>query len=157
MIEKIILSHDQIADLFRNHLLCLKEEYSGHTAGLPDIKIDYKGGFFKKILWIHNETEQTYIHELDFEMVTKILEACKMNWNDIALVNLFHSGNDYDVIIQTLNPKYVILSYGNQPNYQVHTLQGRTTLYTHNLKEIRNDKNLKIQLWQALKIFFDLK
>jgi hypothetical protein len=157
MIEKIILSHDQIVDLYRNNLLFLKKDYSELPTSLPDNIIEYKGGFFKKILWLHNEPEHAYIHDLDFEMVTKILEACKMTWNDIALINLLHCKKDQDLIIQTLNPDYVILSVGEQPNYLVHTPLGRQTLSTHSLHEIRNDKNLKIRLWQALKIFFDLK
>lgn len=157
MSKKIILSEDQIASLYKRNLLHINHEYPTPLTETRDDQINYKGGFAKKIAWIHHETEHDYIHDDDFEMLTKILEACKMTWNDIALVNLHHSNLDESTVIATLNPEYVIFSLGNNPTYEIKQSAVIKTIHTHPLSQIRTDKNIKIHLWQALKILFNLK
>jgi hypothetical protein len=155
--EKITLSEEQIGDLYKDLLLSFSTEQMDNNRERQDHHIDYKGGFAKKILWLHYESEQIYIHDQDFDMLTRILEACKMTWDDIALVNLHHSGIDQSIILKKLNPEFVILSFGDQNKYQIQKSLGMQIVYTHPLHEIRNDKNIKVLLWQALKIFFNLK
>jgi hypothetical protein len=156
MEEKIILTDEQIRDLYKENLLIINSEFTPNDGDNLNLKVEYKGGFQKMILWIHKEQDHAFLKNEDFEMLTKILEACKMTWEDIALVNTENSTLDYDMILHELQPVFLIDSSGNQNDYNMIEKGQLKILCTHPLSQIRNDKTLKIRLWQALKVFFDL-
>lgn len=158
--EKLHLSKPLVAHLYKNHLVLVENQGStgleGEESGTNSAAL-YKGGFEKKILWIHRESAAPFIAEDDFEMLTKILEACRLGWNDIALVNITNQPGR-DEVLEELLPVCVIDSTEDKSEewYAVTNKQNAVFLYTHPLKDIRQDKNLKIRLWNALKIIFKM-
>jgi hypothetical protein len=157
--EKLHLSNPLLTNLYKNHLVVVEnQETTPATPSQSKSEINYKGGYEKKILWLHCEPAAPFIGEDDFEMLTKILEASRLAWNDIALVNLTDETLKNEVITR-LNPLCMIDSTEVTAKewYAVGEKENTRTLYTHSLKEIRNDKNLKISLWNALKVLFNLQ
>lgn len=156
--EKLHLAHPLLTNLYKNNLVAVEnQERSPSTSVEANTDIRYKGGYEKKILWLHREPAAPFIAEDDFEMVTKILEACRLGWNDIALANMT-TLSQIDEAIAALLPNCVIDSTGDTSTecYAVSNKNNIEVLYTHPLKAIRQDKNLKISLWNALKIIFKM-
>ena len=167
--EKIILSNETVADLYKKNLVLIDDQLSDHPSpptpytSLPSA-ILHTGGYQKKILWIHEEPNRPFLSDEDHEMITKILEACKFSWKDIALVNISGITADLKELLKQYSPKNLIISV----NYKTQLPEIHNNLYSlsHNaqmsvlatdrLEQIRNDKNLKIKLWNALKQLFEL-
>jgi hypothetical protein len=157
MEEKINLNLSQISDLYKGHLINIDLGNQNDLPANDSYRFDYKGGYHKKILWLHKESDHAYINDDDFDMVTKILEACKMTWDDIALINVAKIYTDQEIVFHQLKPEYIINSIGENNDYVVNIKSDIKTLFTDPLSQIRNDKSLKVRLWQSLKVFFDLK
>ena len=127
------------------------------------VSISYTGGFKRKILWLHTESMHPFLSDDDHEMVSKILDACRLSWDDIALINLDKSTQTAGDIVESLAPFFIISSVPSSlynmthpALYQLTETAGIKTTYTDTLAVIRNDKNLKIKFWHALKIMFEL-
>jgi hypothetical protein len=161
--EKVDLSGEVIAALYANKLVSIEPQSSGKYIQKEE-QIPFTGGFQKRILWLHASADHPFLNNEDHEMVTKILEACRLGWQDIALINL--SGNDINpqTVFEKFDPGYLICSVPEMINqylpqetlYILQEKNGVTLLSTDSLDAIRNDKQLKIKLWQALKNMFGL-
>jgi hypothetical protein len=167
--EKIYLNKELLSDLYKNNIVLPDNP-------TPEIQRDdspfvnktatllHTGGYLKKILWIHEEPDHPYLSDEDHEMITKILEACKFSWKDIALMNIFGTSADLKELLIQYNPKNLILSVPIKKQlldiptnlYSVTNNAKMSVLSTDRLQQIRNDKNLKIKLWSALKQLFEL-
>jgi hypothetical protein len=127
-------------------------------AVVPDVK--YLGENQKNIaLFIQNEGEAFLNDEL-FNLLTNILNACKLGMQDIAVVNVAHyPAMPFTSWQQAVKMKQAVL-FGISPSvmgledfpaYQVITVDGCQVLNSDALLLISQDKNLKGHLWQGLK------
>ena len=161
--EKIHLSRETLSELYKNNLVLVGDQSDKPTAH-PERNFIYKGGNRKNILWLHEEPEHPYLSDEDHEMVTKILEACKLSWQDIALINLFGKHEIISTIRSEIKPDFIIFSLPEKKQildmpgdlYDISDLEGVKMLCTDSLNSIREDKNLKIRLWHSLKQLFGL-
>ena len=161
--EKIYLTRETITGLYKKNLVIVEaennkqEDNSGHS-------VLFTGGYRRNILWVHNEPNHPFLSNEDHEMVTKILSACALSWQDIALVNTYESAFSLIQIFDQLKPTLVIVSSQNHDElmshnenlYEVRTYNNMNLVCTDPLGQIRNDKNLIVQLWQGLKQLFNL-
>ncbi len=160
--EKIQLSSAQLSSLYKKNLVLTE---TAPQQNVTDHKqVIYFGGYQKKILWLHTEPNHPYLSDDDHEMVSKILEACRLSWNDIARVNMSPSGFSIEDVLAQLLPSCLIISLPYDTAhactqtdlYATQDIQHIQSMRTDILKDIRGNKDLKVKLWQGLKAFFQL-
>jgi hypothetical protein len=170
--ENIQLTDDQLADLYGKQLVIVEKgdntvktetkaakiniaaEPVAATAPLQGITGKNK----KQFVWLVEEHYFPYLNDADFQFLGDVLTACKMNMEDIALVNVANNRNHFDELVQQLQPKFIIASGVQvdalpiQPaDYRVQEQRGFLLCCTETLEAIRTDKSKKSKLWLALK------
>ncbi|MEJ8820321.1 hypothetical protein [Lacibacter sp. H407] len=170
--DNIQLTDDQLADLYGKQLVIVEKgdntsetetkaaktsiapEPVAATAPLQGITGKNK----KQFMWLVEEHYFPYLNDADFQFLGDVLTACKMNMEDIALVNVANNRNHFDELVQQLQPKFIIASGVQvdalpiQPaDYRVQDQQGYLLCCTETLEAIRTDKSKKSKLWLALK------
>jgi hypothetical protein len=170
--EHIQLTDDQLAELYGKQLVVVEKDGNpvktetktaqpaptiepvATTAPLQGITGKNKRNF----VWLVEEHYFPYLNDADFQFLGDVLTACKMNMEDIALVNVANNRNHFDELVQQLQPKFIIASGVQvdalpiQPaDYRVQQQQGYLLCCTETLEAIRNDKSKKSKLWLALK------
>jgi len=170
--DNIQLTDDQLADFYGKQLVLVEKadntpkpetkaakpviaaEPVAVTAPLQGITGKNK----KQFVWLVEEHYFPYLNDADFQFLGDVLTACKMNMEDIALVNVANNRNPFDELVQQLQPKFVIAS-GVQvdalpiqtADYRVQQQQGYLLCCIEPLESIRTDKSKKSKLWLALK------
>jgi hypothetical protein len=159
---------EQLAELYTDKLVIAEPV----VVNLPSKKIKvhpekapilYKGKNKKKVLWIVNETAQAFLDDADFEFLSQIVTACKMNMDDIALVNMAHINTTIADVVEELQASVVLLcgiEYNHLPvktdEYMIYPFNHQQYFIADSLKELRNDKAKKTKLWLALKAIFSI-
>ncbi|HAA13779.1 MAG TPA: hypothetical protein DCE41_19645 [Cytophagales bacterium] len=121
--------------------------------------LEYLGQNQKKVTILVQYPDQTFLPEEHKDFLGKILAAVKLDWADVALLNVQHCPTDHPDWA-TLHPQQVV-SFGvdhewvaNCPLYQNTALSNHVALRAEGLAEIAADRNRKGQLWNALKALF---
>lgn len=170
--ENIQLTDDQLADLYGKQLVLVEKSDNAikpeTKASKPTIAPDpvaaaaplqgITGKNKKQFVWLVEEHYFPYLNDADFQFLGDVLTACKMNMEDIALVNVANNRNHFDELLQQLQPKFIIASGVQvdalpiQPaDYRVQEQEGYLICCTESLEAIRLDKSKKSKLWLALK------
>jgi hypothetical protein len=125
--------------------------------------VNFKGKHKKGVLWLVHEPGQAFLSDEDFEFLSQIVAACKMNMEDIALVNLAGGTATADEAITQLQPKVILLcgiEHQMLPfklsEYIIYPYNNCQYFLADRLEELRNDKVKKSKLWLALKAIFSL-
>ncbi len=130
-------------------------------------KINFLGGFGKKVLVVVNDSTSLHLNEEDFELLGKILASVKLSMADIALVNAATHQLNYYTLQEQL-PATVAFYFGIQPvdigaplkfpQFQVQNWNHTTFVYAPALDEMgplaKNAVALKKELWVAMKKIF---
>ncbi|HTS46255.1 MAG TPA: hypothetical protein VMH01_17790 [Puia sp.] len=164
-LDNIKLPASVIADLFRDSLVTNAEKKPA------DAKEGYKflGNNQKKITVLVNSPYSFYLTDHDLLFITKMLEACKLNIGDVAIVNHAHNAVQVARLAQQLHPR-IILLFGVDPT----AIQLPFTFPAFKLQEYNNcvylcapapdklnqdneeSKLLKSKLWVCLRKLFDV-
>lgn len=168
-LNSIHFSGQQLSELFTDHLTMLQENAVSPSAtkridNQPAKKsISFKGKNKKGMLWIVHEPGQVFLSDDDFEFLSQIITACKMNMDDIALVNNAVEKIPIIEIINELKPKIIILcgiEYQQLPfkldEYIITPNNNCDYFLCDELSDLRNDKVKKSKLWLALKAMLQL-
>ena len=129
----------------------------------------YLGNNGKKITVLIKEADVAFINDLHLQFLSNILNACKLNLGDIALVNHLNTPFVYNELKQKVQPKFII-AFDLQtkeiqlpftiPNYQVQVHDNCKFLFAASLKTMEGDsqeaKLEKSKLWASLKNMFQL-
>jgi anti-anti-sigma regulatory factor len=129
----------------------------------------YLGNNGKKVVILIKEAEVAFINDQHLQFLSNILNACKLNLGDIALVNHINNPLVYADLKQKLQPKFII-AFDLQPkeiqlpftipNYQVQLHDNCKFLFASTLKMMEGDskeaKLEKSKLWMSLKNMFQL-
>jgi hypothetical protein len=129
----------------------------------------YLGNNGKKVVILIKEAEVAFINDQHLQFLSNILNACKLNLGDIALVNHINNPLVYADLKQKLQPKFII-AFDLQPkeiqlpftipNYQVQLHDNCKFLFAATLKMMEGDskeaKLEKSKLWMSLKNMFQL-
>ena len=157
--ETIQLTDQQLEEFYSSHLIItektgqIKPETTLKTTGTG-----ITGKNKKQFVWVVNEPDYPFLNDADFQFLSEVISACKMNIDDIALVNLAQNNPDFGDLLEQLQPKFLIVSFSEQNwiavKAEAYTLQSEQNyqLYiTEKLQIIRTDKVKKSKLWLALK------
>lgn len=128
--------------------------------------IHFLGNNKKQITIIVNYKDTVHLPDDRLAFLTSILTACKLNFDDIALINfsglpdmgykdLLKTVPSKSVLFFGIEPKVLSLPL-NFPNFQVQPFDGINFLTSPSLDEIEKDKSKKEKLWLSLKKIFNL-
>ncbi len=130
------------------------------------VSIHFLGNNKKQITILVNYNETVHLPDDRLTFLTSILTACKLNLDDIALLNfsglpdlgykdLLKTVPSKSVLFFGVDPKVLSLPF-NFPNFQVQPFDGINYLISPSLDEIERDKSKKEKLWLSLKKIFNL-
>jgi hypothetical protein len=165
-----------IADLYRDHLVLLTDDIPHKTEQPPESQsvdnkeIHHAGANKKNIVLLVKHEFIRDIPDAENTFLNKMLEACKMSMEDVALVpgarkdhNAAHLKEVFkptgmilfglraeDIDLPLRFPDFKLQSYDDTVYLQVPDLK----MFTENTEE---SKVLKGKLWTCLKSFFKLK
>lgn len=121
----------------------------------------------KQITVVVNCPQDVFVPEGDLQFLTKMLDACKLNMADVAIVNHATAPVTIEKVKAQLQPKFLLL-FGvepdeihlpiNFPSFKEQPYAGTTYLFTPALSQLNADtdvaKGLKKKLWECLKRMF---
>ena len=143
------------------------DSISEDTSPIGPIK--FLGEHQKKILVLVQDPDAVHLNERAFDLLTSILNACKLTIADIALINLANKNFSlHQILIQV--PSEFVLVFDILPTQlkiklptKLYTpiLLGETQLlFSNNLSQMQGidqaSKIEKTKLWTALKLIFKL-
>ncbi|WP_205513134.1 hypothetical protein [Longitalea arenae] len=134
-------------------------------ADLPPYKS--LGNNKKQISVVVNYPNEVFVPESDLQFLTKMLDACKLNMADVAIVNHATAPVVIDRLKTQLQPAFLLL-FGvepdeiqlpiNFPSFKEQPYAGTTYLFTPALSQLNQEgdaaKGLKKKLWECLKRMF---
>jgi hypothetical protein len=152
-------------ELYKNSLVALDTpQIKSNSLKLQSL--NFLGKNQKQILILVNDKEAVHLNDSDTALLTGILNACKLNFNDIALLNLAqHNDIDLSSIQDNFNPK-VMITFGinltsieieqHYEYYVINKLKSMTFLNAASLTQIGKNVEEKKQLWNCLKSIFSI-
>jgi hypothetical protein len=161
-----------IAELFRNTLVDTGEQTKQKFIKEESSKAKkiYLGNYERKIIVLVNDTENVHLNDKDLEFLTGILNACKLNLAQIALINFNKNAVDFAQLKKEMQPEYLLLFGVNalqidlpftMPHYQVQQYDNCKIVTAPALAEInqasQQAKAEKTKLWKSLKNMFVLE
>lgn len=128
-------------------------------------QFDYLGNNNRYILILVKETKETYLSESDQAFLTKILGAVKLQFEDIALVNVqTHPKVDFTQLKNYFSCTK-LLSFGisaaeiglkNSSLNELHEYQNTKIIIAESLSILAKDDSRKKLLWLTLKKLFNV-
>jgi len=131
--------------------------------------IKFLGEHQKKVLVLVQDLDAVHLNERAFDLLTSILNACKLTIADIALINLANKNFSLHQILTQVPSDFVLIFDINPAQLKIKLptklyipiLLGNTQLlFSNNLSTMQGlDQDSKIEktkLWTALKIIFKL-
>ena len=152
-------------ELYKNSLVALDTPQIKSDSLKPQ-SLSFLGKNQKQILIIVNDADAIHLNDTDTALLTSILNACKLNFNDIALLNLAQQSElDFSVLKNNFNPNVIITfgiklqSIGLSDSYELYSigqLKTMTFLNANSLTHIGKNVEEKKQLWSCLKSIFSI-
>lgn len=176
-LNSIKLSQDLIEDLYGDSLkygtVKVEKKPSDQTPKLPleipivqDLKWKTLGNNLKNVLIVVKNPGFDFLPGPEREFLNSILKACKLNLDDVALLNIAsHEQAGHKEIIDFFKSRIVLLFdiepsvFGipmNFPHYQIQPFASSSYLYAPSLKILEADRDEKTKLWTALKRLFNI-
>ena len=182
--DKTILSSSVLVDLYKDSLVVVEDiplenkatvEQTIETKKeeIKEVKwegpIKSLGEHNKKITVIVNDPNSVHLNEMDFILLTSILNACRLTIADIALINIGKQPAGLHQILQEL-PSTLVLSFAVDATqlkvklpstlYKVTQLGETHILFSNALSTMQGTgveaKQEKAKLWTVLKKIFEL-
>ena len=152
-------------ELYKNSLVALDTPQIKSNSLKPQ-SLNFLGKNQKQILILVNDNEAVHLNDADTVLLTGILNACKLNFNDIALLNLSQlSEIDLALLKDHFNPNVMIAFDINlnsigidqyYDNFVINNLKTITFLNATSLSQIGKNVEEKKQLWSCLKSIFSI-
>lgn len=167
-LNKIQLPAIVVSGLFKNALVKMDEADEKKEAPVhPSYK--FLGRNKKNICLFTSSLNAVFVSETHLSFITKLLDACKVNLEDVAIINTATGEVNIMELKKQLNPKKVIF-FGVEPTsiklpihfpmFKLQEYDGCTYLFVSPLEELNQETNegriLKSKLWVCLKNLFEL-
>ena len=163
-LKNIHLPEILLADLYTVPLVCVQNTAEAPTSTATGFK--FLGSNQKQITILVNVSDATFLTDKSFAFLTGILNACKLNMADVAVINLNQSTNNHYLSLNNITRPKIKLLFGvtpqeiglpiHFPHFQVQPYNNVVYLCAPDLSSIEEDKSLKAQLWAGLKSVFQL-
>jgi len=171
MLAKDQLPAFVLADLFSNSLVYtgenLKKTLIDNT--LPKQEKIYLGNYERKIIVLVNDSQNMYVGDEEMEFLTGILNACKLNFAHIALINFNNNPVDFNQLRKKMQAEYLLMFGMNtlqvqlpftMPDYQVQQYDNCKIVTAPSLNDLNKKtpvaKTEKTKLWKSLQNIFSL-
>lgn len=129
----------------------------------PAETIAFLGGNRKKVLFLVNDPDNKFVGDGEMDMLTRLIAACKLTMDDIALANFASDPRPYAAYHAALQP-VVSLVFGltpaewelpfTIPHFQVQSFNNQQFMIAPALSGFNGDTALKKQLWACLQKIF---
>lgn len=154
-----------IQDLFQSSLIDITDILPVKS-NKKNKDINFFGGNNQQIVIVVNNIKEEFISPIQLNFLSGILNACKLNLEDVAIVNLAaHTSINYHQLSEALSCKMVLL-FGIMPGaiqlpfvipeFQKQIHANCLYLSAPSLNEMENNKELKKKLWLILKQIFSI-
>lgn len=163
--DKFQLAENIVSELYKDSVFILEDS----QAIQPSLETDaYKhlGGYGKNTLILVTDTQNTWLSDTDMNLLTAILNACKMNMNDIAIANVQKLQHlTIDAYVDSMNPaKLLIFGSINSPffpeqmeHFSISQHKQMKWLKSPALSVLSQQPDFKKALWQSLKTMFEIQ
>jgi hypothetical protein len=132
-----------------------------------EASIPFLGKNSRQILIVVSKENTAFLEEEETVFLTNILGACKLNIDEVAVVNQKNlpDSSACSSLIKFFKPERVLLfdvdttSFNlplQFPHFQIQSIDHCTYLSAPSLKEIEKEKAFKHKLWLSLKSLFGL-
>lgn len=168
-LNQVKLNRELIAQLYQSVLVELPGNSSieSHVAGQPiSGKIKSLGGHKKKICIIVKEQEAVFLKDEQLAYLTRILMACKLTLEDVALINIQDVVQPHYQQLQQQYPSSTCLVFGLSPQnlqlpvdfpfFQLQKIESCTYLFAPALELLEPQKTDREKLWQSLRKQFNV-
>lgn len=163
-LNHIALTPSMIVDLFKDQLveeqaqivpMALKKE--------NQTKHKYLGENKKNILILTSYNDTVFLPDQQLSFLTTILNACKINLGDVAILNIANTETDHKILKNQIKPQKALLFDVEPakiqlpvsfPQFQVQLFDGCQYLVSPSLEKLEDDKLLKTKLWSSLQRLF---
>ncbi|HSN07689.1 MAG TPA: hypothetical protein VLS85_01565 [Hanamia sp.] len=149
----ILFNHNLIGDSASNTITNSQEK----------IEINSLGENQKKVLLLVDDPSCKFLPDEEMELLTNLVNACKLSMADIALVNFNWNKYNYQQFNSQFEPKKMLI-FGvttsdldlpfDIPYFQVQPFQEQLYLTAPYLKDFLNNTALKKELWKSLQKLF---
>ena len=163
-LKNVKLPEILISGLYTAPLVCLQNIAGAATS--PATELKFLGSNEKQITILVNVSDAGFLTDKSFAFLTGILNACKLNMADVAVININQSTNNNYLNINNITRPKIKLLFGvspqeiglpiHFPDFQVQPFNNVTYLCAPDLKSIEENKSLKTRLWAGLKSLFQL-
>jgi hypothetical protein len=151
------LNPEHLHLLLDEPIYVLNEHFEGHdSAPVPEYEqlTNYKGENKKGILIIIEEKAEDTVAVKDEEFLFKGLNALNIIAEDVAIIDKHPDIDSQEIkhnkrITFSANP-------AKEKLYQVDTIDNISQLECHSINQIRNNQDLKVSFWLALKTMFEV-
>ena len=175
-LNNISLPASVLVELYKDLLVQADTKSSEQLTPAPSSVISparpvlrYLGNHLKKITLIVESADASFLPEPQLNFIVKMLEACKLNMGDVAIINFAGSPVSITELGRELSPHTVLL-FGLDPTriklpfhippFKIQEYDQRRFLFVPALDEINQDtsegKLLKTKLWLCLKSLFQV-
>ncbi len=163
-LKNVKLPEILIANLYTAPLVDLQN--TAEASASTETGLKFLGSNQKQITILVNVNDATYLSDRSFAFLTGVLNACKLNMADVAVINIHQSENKYYLDINSMTRPKIKLLFGvspgeiglpiHFPHFQVQPYNNVIYLCAPDLTSVEDDKLLKAQLWTCLKSIFQL-
>ena len=166
--ETFQIKYSILEELYRDSIVVLNNSENENKVETTVAK-SYMGNNHQLICVLTCNADVSYLSEEEFTVLSKILAACKLSLDDVAIINFARMPLTYQQIKQSPGYKKMIL-FGvtahqislplSFPEYQVQSFDSATYLCLPPLSQLLGDsaevKQLKTKIWTSLKKMFNL-
>jgi hypothetical protein len=163
-------AHDKVEAIGKDAMATTPvKEVVNEQKTIPSQPLKFLGDHLKQIMVLVYDENAVYLNEPDLGLLSSILNACKLNLADIALVNTASQPYSLHEILETLPSQYVFVFAisGTALKIKLPTtlykpieLGDTQILFSASLQSMQgveqNAKVEKLKLWNALKLLFKL-
>lgn len=173
-LDNIKIPGSLLAGLYKNHLVILDGSDANTSPekkeeGAPSSTLQHLGGNRRKVLLLTGHTSLAAITADEKKLLDKILEACKMDLEDVVVLPFSHTKPGIETLKKEFEPEKMVL-FGVDaaaislpirfPEFKLQAYDQTTYLQSCTLAALSENteesKAMKKKLWACLKNMFQL-
>jgi len=158
-LDNFQMANTLVVELYKDSLIDLDEKQNVPES-LNIATPTFFGEYRKNILITVTDPHAVHLSDEPMKLLTAILNACELNFADVAVMNLYHQKSANLVAIGSeLNPKVIInfsevslpfIEIASPQKYEVYRQGNKVALWSSSLTELPQDDQQKKQLWKCL-------
>lgn len=161
-LNDIVLPAKSVVALYKNYLV--EDKFYSTLKPLEQGSIAVLGKNLNRVIILVANKEAAFLPDEELNFLLGILSACKLNMDDVGIVNLAKNETlSYTQIINDLKAEKLLL-FGVKPDdiklplsfpqYQLQRYKEQLYLAAPALSNLQDNKDEKLKLWNCLKQIF---